>query len=160
MGDTASDHAVGTQTLEKNWDSYDATIHTDGAATHGSTNSDGNIIVTTGPQNDPIVHRQCSNLAGKLCSFFQAEEKAVQTALKLVQEMSLSTRCASFQIVFQDSNKYKICIHPSTMPTATKTRSLTLWPRIPREGAILLSHCVLAILESVAMSWQTWLPKK
>ena len=38
------------------------------------------------PPSDPSVHRQCTIPAGKWCSSFQAEEKAVWTALKLAQE--------------------------------------------------------------------------
>ena len=38
------------------------------------------------PPRDPRVHRQCTIPAGKWCKFIQAEEKAVQTARKLIQE--------------------------------------------------------------------------
>ena len=53
MGDTASDHTIAMQTLEKDCDSYDATIYTDDAATHGNTNGVGGIIVTTGHSKWP-----------------------------------------------------------------------------------------------------------
>ena len=74
------------QALENDWDSYDATIYTDGAATHSNANGSGSIIVTTGRISDHRVHRQCTITASTWLSSFQAEEKAVRTALKQVQE--------------------------------------------------------------------------
>ena len=85
-GDTASDHEIAMQTLDNDWNSYDTTIYTDGAATHGSANGGSGIIITTGPRGDPRVHRQCTILAGKWCSSFKAEVKVVWTTLKLGQE--------------------------------------------------------------------------
>ena len=82
-GDTASDHAIAMQT--EDWIA-NATIYTDGAVTHGNLNGRSGIIVTTGPHRDPRVHHQCTLLSGKWCSCFQAEEKAVRTALILVLE--------------------------------------------------------------------------
>ena len=49
-GDTASPHAVAIQTLEKDLDSFDATIYIDGAATHGNANGSSLMTVTTGPK--------------------------------------------------------------------------------------------------------------
>ena len=72
--------------LEKDWDSYNSTIHSDGAATRSNKNGGSGITVITGPQCDPRVHRQCTIPAGKSCSSFQAEERDVRTALKLVQK--------------------------------------------------------------------------
>ena len=90
------------QTLEKDLDNYDATIYTDGAATHGNANGGTGTIVTTGPQSDHRVLRQCTIPAGKWCSTFQAEEKAARTALKLVQED------VSLQMVRISSNSMSI----------------------------------------------------
>ena len=100
------------QTLENEWDSYDATIHTDGAATHGKKNSNSVIIVTSGPQVTQRVHRQSTVPASKWCSSFQAEEKAVRTALNMVQE---DVSLHKVQIV-SDSMSTLQCIqnlHPS-----------------------------------------------
>ena len=72
-----------TMKLEKDWNSYDATIYTDGAATHGNANGGSGIIVTP---LAPKVTLASTIPAGKWCSSFQAEEKAVRTALYLVQE--------------------------------------------------------------------------
>ena len=58
-GDTALDNAVAKKTLEKDWDSFGATIYTDGAATHGS-----------GPPYDPRIHQQCSLPADKCRNVF------------------------------------------------------------------------------------------
>ena len=74
------------QTLEKDWDSYDGTIYTGGAATHGSANGGSGVILTTDPTNDPRVHRQCTIPTGKGRSSIKAEDNAVRTSIKLVQE--------------------------------------------------------------------------
>ena len=86
MEDTTSDHSVAMQTLEKDLDNYDATVCTDGSTTHGIASGGSGIVVTNGPPSDPRVHRQCTLPAGKWCSSFQAEEKAVRTAFILVQD--------------------------------------------------------------------------
>ena len=78
-GDTASDRIITMQTLENDRDSFDATIFTDGAATHCNAIGDSGIMFTTGPPIDPRIHRQ-SNLPAGYWSF-QAKNKAVRTAL-------------------------------------------------------------------------------
>ena len=52
-------------------------------------------------------------------------------------------------------------LHPSQhVANSDKKKSSMLWPRLPRDCVISLSHGALAILESIATSWQTWRPKK
>ena len=148
------------QTLENYWDSIDITIYIDGSATHGNANGGSGIIVNSGPSVDPRVHRQCNLLAGKWCSSFQAEERAVRTAFNWYRRMSPSTRCASFRIIRMHSNAYKICTHTIRLPTQKKTRFSNLWFHLPREGATSLPHGTLAIWEHEVSSWQTWRPKK
>ena len=62
-GDTPSDHEVAIQTLEKDWDSNDATIYTDGAATHGNANGGSAIIVTTAPPPQVTIEFTVSALS-------------------------------------------------------------------------------------------------
>ena len=64
-----------------------------------------------------------------------SKRKLCQQPSNRCRRMSPTTRCKSFLIVCQHSNQYKICTHPSKLPTPTQ--SLTLWPRLPREGANL-----------------------
>ena len=104
-GDNASDHEIATPTLEIDWDSYDTTIYTDGAATHCSR-----IIVATGPPSHPRVHRQCTIPADKWCSSFQAEEKAVRTNLKLVQD---------------DVSVHRVCIVSDTFILIVSTHAIS-----------------------------------
>ena len=76
----------------KDWDRCDATIYIEGAATHSNANSGSGITATIGLPSDHRVHRQCTTQAGRWCSSIQVEEKAVRTALKLIQEdVSLHT---------------------------------------------------------------------
>ena len=140
------------QTLAKGWDSYDATIYTDGATTHNNANGTSSIIVTTGPPSDPRVHCWCTLPVGKWCSSFRAEEKAVRAALNLVSRMSPPTWCISFMMVCQYSNVYKACTHHSKLPTLAKTTFSTLWPRLQGDGEISPSHGALVILESEVKS--------
>ena len=138
------------QTLEKDWDSYDATIHTDGAAKYFFANGGSGIIVTTAPQvtlestvsviSWPTNGARPSKPKRKLC----------EQPPNWHRRMSPSSMCALFQIVCQHSNTYKICIHPSKLPTQMMT--IFLRPRLPTEGAISLSHVALAILESAVTS--------
>ena len=58
-------HAIAMQTLEKDWDSYDATIYTDGVETHCKANGGSGIVVTTFPTSEPTVLRQCTIPDGK-----------------------------------------------------------------------------------------------
>ena len=150
-GDATSDHIVATQTLEDR-DSEDASIYTDGAGTQGNAKGGSGIIVTTGPHvtlastvsalSRPENGARPSNPKRKLC----------EQPTNWYSRMSPFIRCASFQIVCQHSNAYKICIHPSKLPTRMKTRFLTLWLLSPKEGTISLSHGALAIPESAASS--------
>ena len=134
-------------TLEKDWDSYNTTIYTDGAATHGNTNGGSGIIVTTGPRSDPNVHRQSTTRPANGAHSSKPKRKLCKQPSSWYRRMSPSTRCASLQIVCQHSYAKKICIHPSELPTPMKTRFLTLWLRLPTERAISLSHGAPTILD-------------
>ena len=140
--------------LAKDWDSYDTTIYTDGTSTQTAVAASLSPLValesTDSTLSCPANGAHPAKPKGKLC-----EQPTIW-----YRRMSPSTECSSFQIVCQHSNAYKICIHASKLPTPMKTRFLTLWPRLPTEDAISLSHGALAILEFMAMSYQTWLPKK
>ena len=69
-------NAIAIRTLVKDWISYDATIYTDGAATHGNTMV---VSVSLSPlaPSEPRVHCQCTILAGKWCLSFEAEENVM-----------------------------------------------------------------------------------
>ena len=68
------------------------------------------------------------------------------------KRISPYARCTLFRIIYQHSNVYKICIHPSKSPTPMKTRFLTLRLRLRAEGANSLSHGAIASLESAVTS--------
>ena len=133
------------QTTEKDWDSFDATIYNDGSTTHGNANGSSGIIATTGPQ--VTLESTVSALSRSSNGTCPSEPKSKQCGQpsNWYRRMSPSIRCASLQIACQLSNEYKIFIHPSNLPTMTKTRFVMLWPRLLRQGA-------LAILVSTVMS--------
>ena len=62
------------------------TIYTDGSALTGNTNGGGGILVTSGPPSDPQVHQSHAVPAGRWCSSFQAEMKAVVVALEVIED--------------------------------------------------------------------------
>lgn len=62
------------------------TIYTDGSAQDGNAIGGGGIIVTTGPPSDPTVLQPKAVPAGSWCSSFQAEEKALSSALQIILE--------------------------------------------------------------------------
>ena len=96
-------HGIGQRNshsdVEENWDNYEATIYTDGAATYDNANGGSSIIASTGPWSDPAVHRLYTIQAGKWCSSYKAEDKYVRTNLKQVGRIFASTIIASLRIV-------------------------------------------------------------
>ena len=83
---------------------------------------------------------------------YKPKRKLCEQFSNWYRKMSPSTRCSSFQIVCQHSNRYKICIHPSKLQIPMKTTFLMLCLRLPADCAISLSHDALAILVSAATS--------
>ena len=110
-GDTASDHAIAMQMLEKDWDSYDATIYIDGAATHGNVN--GGIIVTTGHVTATLTVSALSQPAN--CARpSKPKRKLCEQPSNWHRRMSPSTRCASLQIMCQLSTNTKSASNPAS----------------------------------------------
>ena len=132
-------------------DSFATTIYTDGSTIHGNTN-DVTCTLSQKVTLQPTVSALSQPANG--VRPFKPKRKLCERPSNWYRRMSPSTRCASFRIVCQYSNEYKICTNPSKLPTPTKTRFLMLWSRLPRVGALSCSHGTLAILESMATSWQ------
>ena len=65
-------------------------IYIDDLTIDGNATGGGGILVSTGHPSDPTVHLSYAIPAGKWCSSFQAEMKAVKKALEiLVEETSI-----------------------------------------------------------------------
>ena len=120
--DTASDHAIAMQTLKNNWDSYDATIYTDGTPTHGNENGGSGIIIITGPQVTLASTVSTLSRPTNGARPYKPKRKLCQQPSNWIRRMSPSTRCASFQIVCQHSSACNISTHPDMSPMPTKAR--------------------------------------
>ena len=119
-GDTVLDHAITMQTLEKDLDSYDTTIYTDGSVMHTAVAAslsplatqvtlESTVSAPSRPTNDARLSKQ--------------KRMRYELAMNSHRRMSSSTRCASFQIVCQHSNENKISNHPSKLPNRRKRDS-------------------------------------
>ena len=123
-GDTASNDEIAMQMVDKDWDSYDATIYTDGAATHSNGNGGSGIVVT--PLAPHVTLQSTVSAPYRPANGAhpsKPKRKLSERPSYLYRRMSPSTRCASFQIVRQHPKAYKICIHPSKLPTLMKKDS-------------------------------------
>ena len=99
MGGNASDHAIAMQTLEKDWNSYDATIYTDGAVTHGNANGGSGINVTTGPRVTLELTVSALSWLANGARPSRPKRKLCEQPSSWYRRMPPSIRCASFQIV-------------------------------------------------------------
>ena len=68
-GVVETDKQEAMQVLEKEWQTYDATIYTDGSA-KDNLNGGGGIVVTTGPPKNPEVRSVQSIPTGQWCSSY------------------------------------------------------------------------------------------
>ena len=85
-GEATADNQWAMRILHKGWREYDTTIYTDGSV-QGMIGG-GGIIVTTGPPEEPKVLSTHAIPTGQWCSSYQAELKAVKTALETIQKDS------------------------------------------------------------------------
>ena len=122
---TAPDHEVVMQTLEKDWDSYDPTINTDGAAQMA--------VAAPLPPLAPQVSIESTVSALSRPAIgahpYKSKSKLREQFSNWYRRMSPSTGCTSFQIVCQHSNACKIFIHSRKLPIPMKTRFWMLWLR-------------------------------
>ena len=126
--DTTSDNAITIQTLEKDWDSYDATIYID---VHTATKT---AVAASLSPLAPLVSLESTvstlSRSANCASPYKQKRNLCQRPSNLIRGISPSTWCASFQMVCQHSNEYNICSYPSNLPTSMKTRFSTLCPRL------------------------------
>ena len=86
-GEAEKDKIWAQQRLAKNWSSHNLTIYTDGSAKNRRTAIGGEgILLTAGHQSNPTIHHSYAIQAGKRCSSFQAEMKAIKKALQIIQK--------------------------------------------------------------------------
>ena len=125
---------------EKHWDSFDV------AYLHWWCSNIYGIIVTTAPQVTPESSVSALPRLANGTRPSKPKTKLCELPSNWCWRMSTCTRFALFQIICQNCYKCNICTHHSKLST------LTLWPRLLREGAVSLRHGTLVILGSAAMS--------
>ena len=71
--------------VAKDWISYDLTICTDGSAKNGTAIGIGGILLTAGHTSNPKIYHSYAIPTGTWFSSFQAEMKAIQNTLQIIQ---------------------------------------------------------------------------
>ena len=84
-GETEKDKVWAFPRLAKDWTSYDLTIYTDGSTANSTATGWGGIMLTDRHPSNPTIQHSYAIPAGKWCSSYQAEMKAIKKALQIIQ---------------------------------------------------------------------------